>query len=151
MYHIYLYPIKYVDSLLCACMFIVVISYFLVASCNPYIEGMLPKGPYPPCLRMADRALLAGYPRYSHVFQGCYTGTIAIALSKFVWNKLEQLERLHSENTPTAPWLPILLIHIRSQVKKYGMNISRIVDFFFKVKAEKLQKCAKNWKCRILL
>ena len=30
----------------------------------PYIEGILPKGPYPPWLRMADRALLAGYPRY---------------------------------------------------------------------------------------
>ena len=30
----------------------------------PYIDGILPKGPYPPCLRMADRALLAGYPRY---------------------------------------------------------------------------------------
>ena len=28
------------------------------------IEGILPKGPYLPCLRMADRALLAGYPRY---------------------------------------------------------------------------------------
>ena len=27
------------------------------------IDGILPKGPYPPCLRMADRALLAGYPR----------------------------------------------------------------------------------------
>ena len=27
------------------------------------IEGILPKGPYPPCLHMADRALLAGYPR----------------------------------------------------------------------------------------
>ena len=27
------------------------------------IEGILPKGPYLPCLRMADRALLAGYPR----------------------------------------------------------------------------------------
>ena len=26
-------------------------------------EGILPKGPYPPCLRMADRALLTGYPR----------------------------------------------------------------------------------------
>ena len=25
------------------------------------IEGILPKGPYPPCLCMADRALLAGY------------------------------------------------------------------------------------------
>ena len=31
-----------------------------------YIEGILPKGPYPPCLRMADRALLAGYLRYIH-------------------------------------------------------------------------------------
>ena len=28
------------------------------------IDGILPKGPYPPCLRMADRALLAGYPRH---------------------------------------------------------------------------------------
>ena len=28
------------------------------------IEGILPKGPYPSCLRMADRALLAGYPQY---------------------------------------------------------------------------------------
>ena len=26
-------------------------------------DGILPKGPYPPCLRMTDRALLAGYPR----------------------------------------------------------------------------------------
>ena len=29
----------------------------------PKIESILPKGPYSPCLRMADRALLAGYPR----------------------------------------------------------------------------------------
>ena len=29
-----------------------------------YIEGILQKGPYPPCLCMADRALLAGYPRF---------------------------------------------------------------------------------------
>ena len=27
------------------------------------IDGILPKGLYPPCLRMADRALLSGYPR----------------------------------------------------------------------------------------
>ena len=32
-------------------------------------------------------------------------------------NQLEQLERLHSEIPPTAPWLPILVVHIRSQVK----------------------------------
>ena len=30
----------------------------------PYIDGILPKGPYPPGLRMADRVLVAGYPRY---------------------------------------------------------------------------------------
>ena len=29
------------------------------------IDGTLPKGPYPPWLCMADRALLAGYPRYT--------------------------------------------------------------------------------------
>ena len=29
-----------------------------------HIDGILPKGPYPPCLRMVDRALLTGYPRY---------------------------------------------------------------------------------------
>ena len=29
-----------------------------------YIEGILPKGPYLPCVSMAGRALLAGYPRY---------------------------------------------------------------------------------------
>ena len=31
--------------------------------------------------------------------------------------QLEQLERLRSEIPPTAPWLPILMIHITSQVK----------------------------------
>ena len=29
-----------------------------------FIDGILPKGPYPPCLCMTDRALWAGYPRY---------------------------------------------------------------------------------------
>ena len=29
-----------------------------------HFEGTMPKGPYPPCLRMSDRALLAGYPRF---------------------------------------------------------------------------------------
>ena len=38
-------------------------SYSLVIRV-PHIDGILPKGLYPPCLRMADRALLAGYPRY---------------------------------------------------------------------------------------
>ena len=32
--------------------------------------------------------------------------------------ELEQLERLRPETPSTAPWLPILMIHIRSQVKQ---------------------------------
>ena len=32
--------------------------------------------------------------------------------------KLEQLERLRSEMPPAASWLPLLMIHIRSQVKR---------------------------------
>ena len=31
---------------------------------NAYFDGILPKGPYPPCLRMADRALSTGYCRF---------------------------------------------------------------------------------------
>ena len=36
-----------------------------------HIDCILPKRPYLPCLRMADRALLAGYPRYNmhHLFR----------------------------------------------------------------------------------
>ena len=30
----------------------------------PYIEGILPKGSYRPCVSMAGRALLTGYPQY---------------------------------------------------------------------------------------
>ena len=39
-------------------------SFAFSLSLYIYIDGILPKGPYPPCLRMADRALLAGNPRY---------------------------------------------------------------------------------------
>ena len=38
---------------------------------NPCIEGILLKGPYPPCLRMATGALLAGYPRYIGAVYWC--------------------------------------------------------------------------------
>ena len=34
-----------------------------MSSYTSYNDGILPKGSYPPCLRMADRAPLTGYPR----------------------------------------------------------------------------------------
>ena len=43
---------------------------------NAHIEGILPKGPYPPWLRMADRALLAGNPRYIYDIKQTFNRTI---------------------------------------------------------------------------
>ena len=39
---------------------------------NPYIEGILLKGPYLPCISMVGRVLLAGYHRYSSPFRSRY-------------------------------------------------------------------------------
>ena len=41
------------------------ISTKLLKFSHRYIEGILPKGPYLPCVSMAGRALLAGYHRYT--------------------------------------------------------------------------------------
>ena len=40
------------------------VTYHNSSSVEPYIDGILPKWPYLPCLRMADKALLTGYPWY---------------------------------------------------------------------------------------
>ena len=53
-------------------------------------------------------------------------------------HKLEQLECLRSEITPATPWLPILVIHIRSQVKTRQSQ------------SYKFNKTAKNAKFEIL-
>ena len=43
--------------------------------------------------------------------------------------KLEQLERLRSDDTPTASWLPILLSHIGSQVKRRQSKSYKFKEF----------------------
>ena len=40
------------------------IIYVIIDILLAWFDGILPKGPNPSCSRMADRALLAGYPRY---------------------------------------------------------------------------------------
>ena len=66
-------------------------------------------------------------------------------------DELEQLERLRSENTPHRPIITHTIDsdQIPSQ-KKNGKIVGRIVDYFFKVKAEKVEKFAKNRNFRIL-
>ena len=41
-------------------------------------------------------------------------------------NKLDQLEPLHSEDTPTASWLPTLFSHVGSQVKTRSNDLADI-------------------------
>ena len=44
-----------------------------------------PKGPYPTCLRMADRALFAGYPRIMviHLHRGDQVGIFMVFMVRF--------------------------------------------------------------------
>ena len=53
-------------------------SAILLRSHWLHIEGILPKGPYLPCVSMPDRALLAGYHRY------VYSCTITIFIFFFL-------------------------------------------------------------------
>ena len=55
-----------------------------------YIEGILPKGPYMPCVSMAGGALLAGYPRYIwYIRMISWRGNIfCIALALYAGNPL---------------------------------------------------------------
>ena len=67
-----------------------------------YINGILPKGPYPPCLRMADRALLAGYPRY--ILYMCEN--ILLKVQNTVWchyNVVIFLWNSHERHTIAGP------------------------------------------------
>ena len=47
------------------------------------------------------------------------------------WNQLEQLKRLRSEIPPAAPWLPILVIHIRYQVKT--LHATHLLKLLYKM------------------
>ena len=62
--------------------------------------------------------------------------TYILSIHSSVWNsvKLEQLERLRSEDTPVASWLPIPLSHIGSQVKGRQSQ-----SYKFKKKSPKFQ------------
>ena len=57
---------------------------------STYIEGNLPKGPYLPCVSMAGRALLAGYPRYAEeVLMEWYRNDVREPIFKFARGYLD--------------------------------------------------------------
>ena len=62
---------------------------------DSHIEGILPKGPYLPCVSMAGRVLSAGYHRYvrhetnrNKIFQNCFINANTILPRKyFLWTR----------------------------------------------------------------
>ena len=56
--------------------------------------------------------------------------------------KLEQLERLRSEDTPAASWLPITLSHIGSQVKRRQSESYKFLNFETTITCDTLSEVA---------
>ena len=70
-------------------------------------DGILPKGPYLPCLRMADRALLAGYPwnpQY-HVPSNLSTITYMYAATQRSWRTVGVSRRAYCTSDVSCHFL----------------------------------------------
>ena len=65
--------------------------------------------------------------------------------------KLEQLERLRSEDTPRHPMITHTIEQFILNPKSILLTSSYRIPSQNKMKAEKLEKFAKNWNFRILL
>ena len=68
--------------------------------------------------------------------------------TRFSRSRPNDLENIGQGQRSLHATHPLMLMMICA---KYGKNTSRIVDFFFKVKAEKLEKFAKTQNFKILL
>ena len=68
-----------------------------------------------------------------------------------VWQQLEQLERLRSEDTLRRPMITHTIDQFILNPKSILLTSSYRIPSQNKVKAEKLEKLAKNWSFRILL
>ena len=78
----------------------------LQACQNVNIEGILPKGSYLPCVSMAGRALLAGYPRYVPIYTRCrdaYQISERYGSSKYISRGLEMSRDLGVRRLNSTP------------------------------------------------
>ena len=122
--------IKLLWFLMCSYGFI-----WLILSCNDlaqrsHIEDILPKGPYLPCLHMADRALLAGYPRFMHQrtrlpFIGWDKGLLAL----WCWATIICCQLDHREQTPVKwDWKANLFL----KENAYEIMVCKIAAILFR-------------------
>ena len=61
------------------------VKVWAITNDGEHVDGILPNGPYPPCLHMADRALLAGYYRWipMDVMASNYSKYIVFSISYY--------------------------------------------------------------------
>ena len=88
-----------------------------------HVQGILPKRPYPPCLRMADRALLAGYPR-------CMgnTSLIVIASQELLYWEMSSGNQHWDDYLGTLSYNPVSATHLKTKhpywdSKVHGANM----------------------------
>ena len=87
-----------------------------------YLEGILPKEAYPPCLRMADRVLLAGYHRLAMGFpwRGC---CLILALSQlqytYTWKVCFIVKPIthYVNDMTTFRWENLLSFHTQNSLE----------------------------------
>ena len=96
------------------------------------IEGILPKGPYLPCVSMAGRALLAGYPSIYH--QRCWSTlfqTIYIWFKTMLINIFDDIYILlslcHNENDEICSWCRNTLTYTIIWLDNYSLLSSNII------------------------
>ena len=98
---------------------------YIASYAYAYIDDILPREPSPPCLRMADRALLAGYPRN--------------VLSRLLWSYYV-----------TSKWMIFspLLLHIHCSTTSIGQPYMHLL-LCIKGKTIRSRQhacCYTNWK-----
>ena len=101
-----------------------------------------PYSPYKPC----NHNLYIGIVIFPHIDNPQTTVHIIDRRKKQL--KLEQLERLHSENTPHRPMITHTIDSYQIPSQNIWKECKQNCGFFFKVKTENF---LKNWNFRILL
>ena len=126
------------------------------------IEGILPKGPYLPCVSMAGRALLAGYHQYiSHTEvrvntskrpkfeQGCcQRASRRCCTSQEFTNTSWKICTLYSLGKIQAPYqfINYLELHCSSCLFTKSSNLNFIYKNNTSTLYSWLKKCALNWR-----
>ena len=78
-----------------------------------YIDGILPKGLFPPCLRMADSALLAGYPRHESLHFGGMYEFNGVCYAPLVLHSLMRHTCINVQVCTGSGLLPVLPSHYK--------------------------------------